>query len=88
MLFWNGMLKCLKAKKDDMEDVVKEASLPQEFPKMQQPKEGSNLWENDSWCTSDCGQKKYSSLSRIDKEESCNNQVARAADPKEPTELF
>ncbi|XP_052203134.1 uncharacterized protein LOC127808599 [Diospyros lotus] len=95
-----------KAENDNKKDVVKEVLLPQEFPKIQEPKEGSKLWENDSLPTLDFGlKKKYSDLGSNDKKddciignnfggekhnlkENCNDQVARAADPKGPTDLF
>ena len=53
-------------------DLVKEALQPYKFLKMQQSKEKSRLWENDSLLTSKFEQKKYFDLGNIDKKDDCN----------------
>ena len=84
--------------------MVKEALQPQEFLKIQQYKEKSRLWENNSLLISDFEQKKYFDLGSINKDDcnirdyigvemdypkrNCNDQVARAAYPKELSDFF
>ena len=65
-----------KAKNNNKKGVVKEALQPQEFLKMQQSKDKSRLWGNDSLLISDF-EEKYFDLGSINKKDDCILQYQR-----------